>query len=147
MASNSGVYPIDPTTPVGQFRLQYGDTTSVPFDPDTPGFQNYTDYSDAEIEQFLAAGSNSINRAIGYAYLQQAGAASRQSKSVKDYDLAVDLTKRAADLRVTAEMYFGLASQDGLDEYFNIVTTGTDEWWHWEEANDFPYIGPPQFGI
>lgn len=143
MTSNSGVYPLDPTTPVGLWRLSYGDTQSVPFDPVTPGFQNYTAYSDAEISQFLSAGSNSIDRAIAYAYLQQSGAAARQSKSVKDYDLAADLTKRAGDLRTTAQFYFSRASQDGQDEYFSVVDTGNNRSWLLiEEANDFPYIDP-----
>ena len=56
------------------------------------------------------------------------GAAAKKSKSVKDYDLQVDLTKRATDLAKSAQMWFD--SADGsdaasLEEAFEIVPTGT----------------------
>lgn len=140
--SNSGVYPIDPLTPVGQFRLASGDVISVPFDPVQAGLQDYRMWSDDEIEQFLVSGGDSTNRAIGYAWLQASGAAALESKTVKDYDLAVDLTKRAEDLRKTALFYFNLADQEdsiaGLDEAFEIVSTGTDRDYI-DRIEGFPY--------
>jgi len=140
--ANSGVYPLDPDTLVGAWRLAYGDVTSVPFDPVVPGFQDYTDYSDDEIAQFIVMGGDSQNRAIGYAYLQQAGAASRQSKTIKDYDLAVDLSKRAEDLRKTAKWYFDLAdiedANSGLEDEFLIVDTGTSDGLY-DRIEGFPY--------
>lgn len=140
--SNSGVYPIDPLTPVGQFRLTSGDVISVPFDPVQSGLQNYRLWSDDEIESFLVSGGDSMNKAIGYAWLQSSALASQQSKTVKDYDLAVDLTKRATDLRKTAEFYFGLAAQEdsiaGLDDAFEIVDTGTDRDYV-DRIEGFPY--------
>lgn len=130
MAENPGIHPLDPATLVGQFRLAVGDTQSEPFDPPTPGIENYTQFSDNEILQFLVMGRDSINRAIGYSFLQAAGSAAYQSKQVKDYDLSVDLTKRADDLRKMAQSYFDLADaddlQDGSDSFFDIVPTGND---------------------
>lgn len=128
--TNRGVYPLDPTTNVGKFRLGRGDVTSVPLSPVESGYQDYAKYSDDEITQYLEMGLDSVNRAIGYSYLQASGAASEQSKTVKDYDLAVDLTKRAEDLRKTAAYYFELADQQdaltGDSDAFVIVDTGDD---------------------
>lgn len=125
MADNPGVYPLDPTSAVGRFRLASGDTQSVPYEPVVPGIQNYTFLSDAEVEQFLAQGQDATDNAIGYWYLSLAGAAAMQSKSVKDYDLQIDLTKRAGDLRAQAQFYFDRATQVAAGaEFFDIVDTG-----------------------
>ena len=125
--SNPGVYPLDPATPVGQFRLLTGDTQSVPLDPPVSGQQDYEKFSDAEIEGYLAAGGDSIPRAIGFAYLYLASQAAMESKSIRDFDLQVDLTKRAADLRAIAQMWFDRGDDDDLssaEEAFEIVPTG-----------------------
>lgn len=82
--SNRGVYPVDPLTPVGQFRLASGDVISVPLTPPEVGFQDYRMWSDDEITVFLSQGGDSVNRSIGYAWLQASGAAALQSKSVKN---------------------------------------------------------------
>lgn len=125
---NPGVYPLEPTTPVGQFRLVYGDTHSTPYDPVEPGLQNYDELSDDEIEAFLVAGGESINRAIGYYYFSLAGAAAKAAKQIKDYDLQVDTTKRSADLRALGQWWFDRADDDDViaaEEGFEIVPTGT----------------------
>lgn len=124
---NPGAFPLDPLSEVGAFRLLYGDAVSEPYDPVEPGFQNYDELSDAEIEAFLAQGGGSASRGIGYLYLALSGQAAKQSRSVKDYDLQVDLTKRAADLRGVAQMWFDRADDDDLataEDAFEIVPTG-----------------------
>lgn len=125
---NPGEFPLDPTSNVGKFRLVYGDTQSVPYSPVEPAFQNYTELSDAEIEAYLSVSSDSINRAIGYYFLALSGAAAKTSKSVADYDLKVDTTKRAADLRAIAQWWFDQADNNDVisaEEGFEIVPTGT----------------------
>lgn len=121
---NPGAFPLNPTTPVGQFRLVYGDTDSTPYDPPEPGFQNYEELSDEEIERFLSQGEGSIPRGIGYLYLALAGQAAKQSRTIQDYDLKVDLTKRAADLRAIAQMWFDRADDDddasGANDIFEV---------------------------
>lgn len=143
MADNPGTYPLVSTTPVGAFRLMSGDTQSVPFDPPRTGLQNYTFLSDDEIEQFLAQGHAVNSRAIGYWYLSLAGAAAMQSKSVKDYDLQVDLTKRSEDLRRQAQFYFNLAEADdanaGFSEAFFIVPTGRNASYCYHRAEAAPH--------
>jgi hypothetical protein len=124
--ANSGVYPLDPNTDVGRVRLLIGDTISVPFDPVQAGLQDYTLFSDAEIEQFLTAGQDSIYRAAGWAYISLAGAAAQQAESIKDFDLQVDSRQKAEQLRLQAQWYFGEADRiDGLGEDgYTIVRTG-----------------------
>lgn len=124
---NPGAYPLDPTSPVGRFRILYGDTDSEPYDPVVVGIQNYQELSDDEVEGFISQGGDSIPRGIGYLYIALAGQAAKQSKVVQDQDLRVDLTKRAADLRAIAEVWFGSADNDDLvnaEEAFEIVPTG-----------------------
>lgn len=142
-SGNPGAFPLDPETPVGHFRLLFGDTDSVPYVPVEPGFQNYGELSDAEIESFLIQGGNSTNRAIGFYYLSLAGAAAKTSRSVKDYDLQIDTTKRAADLREVAKWWFDLADGDdaiSAEEAFEIVPTGT------RGGSFIPELAPPIWG-
>lgn len=130
-AGNPGRFPIDPETAVGQFRARAGDSNSVPYEPVEPGYQNYTLWSDAEIEAYLAANPGNSSRAIGEAYLALASGAAMQSKTVKDYDLQIDLTKRAADLRAIASMWFDRADeaddQNGTGDIFDVFDTGYPE--------------------
>lgn len=140
---NPGAYPLDPATPVGRFRLEYGDTDAVVYDPPVVGIRNYEELSDTEIETYLAKGGGSTNRAIGHIYLTLSGRAAKESMSVKDYDLQVDLTKRAADLRETANLYFGLADSEDLgagEDAFLIVPTGTSQ------GEGIPEGTVPQYG-
>lgn len=104
MAVNKGVAPPDLTTDVGKFRALIGDLSYEQLDPPVSGFGNYTLFSDAEIEVFLAA-SESFEGAAALAYTQLAGQAALESRTVKDFDLQVDLTKRATDLRLIAAMW------------------------------------------
>jgi len=139
---NRGIAPPDPNTEIGQFRFTFGDTEYTELDPPEAGYGNYTYWSDAEIQAFLARSDDSITRAIGYAYLNLAASAARESKFVKDYDLQVDLTKRSADLRAIAQLYFDQADDEddnaGLGEYFDLVSTVRDSC-HTCELAEHPY--------
>lgn len=124
---NPGEYPVDLASNVGKFRAMIGDLNSTPYDPVEPGYQNFEKFSDAEIEAYLEQGGDSISRAIGYAYLYLASQAAMESVSIKDYDLQVDQTKRAADLRAIAQVWFDRADDDDIstaEEAFEIVPTG-----------------------
>lgn len=123
---NNGLAPPDPNTEVGSFRYTYGDILYTDLDPAQPGFGDYEELSDADIEALLAQGG-SVPGAIGYLYLAMSGHAAKESRSVKDQDLAIDLTKRAADLRAVAQMWFDRVGADDLiaaEEAFEIVPTG-----------------------
>lgn len=140
---NPGAHPVDLASPVGQVRAMVGDLNSEPYTPVEPGFQSFEKFSDAEIETYLAQGDGSINRAIGYSYLYLAGQAAMESLAVKDYDLQVDSTKRAADLRAIAQMWFGQADSEDVisaEEGFVLVPTGTDS------GGFIPELAPPIWG-
>ena len=135
-AGNPGVAPLDPTSDVGQVRLAIGDTQSTPYDPDEPGFGDYVMFSDAELALFFARGGTVLSGA-GFAYLALAAQAALASQSVKDYDLALDNTKRAADLRAIAQAFFDQDIAGGAGEYFDIVPTGRRS--EWAELAERPY--------
>lgn len=123
---NDGVVPVDPTTDVGKFRVLVGDTTAEKYAPDEPGRGNYAMFSDVEIEGFVALAEGSISRAIGNAYLTLAGRAALESKSVKDFDLTIDVTKRPDSLRQIAYEWFARADKEDAAETdaFYIAPTG-----------------------
>lgn len=115
-----GAVPPDFRSPTGQFRLQANDLN---YTPTTPGFGEYELFSDDEINGYLTQ-TNSILRAVGFGYLGLAGRAALESKTVKDYDLSADLTKRAADLRSQARALFeqadAEADRQGFDSFFDL---------------------------
>lgn len=111
---NLGVFPYDPLTPTGQFRVLYPDTQAVPLDPPVGGMADYEELSDADIEGFLALGNGSVFRAIATYYLQQAGKAAQQSKIVKDTDLYVSLVDRSEDLTKIAQEWFARADSEDV---------------------------------
>jgi hypothetical protein len=106
----TGAAPPDFTTSIGQFRLLANDVNYI--DPDSNGVAEFSLFSDEEIQGYVALYPNLL-RAVGYGYLGLAARAANESKNVKDYDLAADLTKRAADLRSTARAYFERADVEG----------------------------------
>lgn len=137
MAVNKGIYPLDPTSDVGKFRLLIGDTESIPLVPPETGFQNYTMFSDAEIEVFLAQSEGSLPGAAYLAYLQLAASAAMESKSVSDFDLKIDLTKRATDLRLIAMTWKDQWDADSAD-IFELFPTVPQKCGCVPEAAPFP---------
>lgn len=124
--ANPGIAPPVPGTPVGDFRAVAADTQYVPLDPPVSGQGDYTYWSDASIESFIALGKGSTFRALGYAIMEQATQAARESESVVDHDLRIDLTKKAADLREQAAFYFAEADMEDLsgEDAFTVVRIG-----------------------
>ena len=110
--TNRGVAPYDVSTSTGQFRVFYGDTEYTELFPAETGYGDYTELSDVEIGVYLAKTGDSVSRAIGYYLTTLANQASLRSKSIADYDLKVDLTKRAQDLRDQAQTWFDLADSE-----------------------------------
>ena len=93
--------------------MTYGDTVATELLPPIEGVRMYRELSDAEIEGFLAQAANeSIPRAIGLYVLSLATRAALEAKTVKDYDLQLDLTKRSGELRAAAQMWFDRADAE-----------------------------------
>lgn len=114
MADNRGVVPLDPTTDVGRLRTILGDTVATPYDPPEPGFGMYEDYSDAELEAMIGQGE-SVEDGAYLAYMQMAGAAAREAKSIQDFDLKIDTTKRAEALLKMAQLWKDAAEAASAD--------------------------------
>lgn len=119
--ANKGVAPADLTSDVGRLRAILGDMDYVPLDPPEAGFGDYGMYSDGELSVFLGQGE-SVEGGAYFAYMQMAAAAAMESRSVKDFDLSIDLTRRSGDLRAIAQMWWERAEALTADifEVFNI---------------------------
>lgn len=143
MAVNPGAYPIDPMTPVGSLRLALMDTDFEPLEPPVTGQVSYTNFSDAELQALLIQGGGNETRAMGYALLRKADAAAAEAVSVRTQDLSADLSRKAEQYRLLAQVYFGRADADdaasGTDEAFEIVPTGSYGPTHWPEAAAYPF--------
>ena len=129
---NPGIAPPDNCSHVGRFRYTYGDFIYDEYAPVVPGMGNYRELSDAEIEGFLAQSTNeSIPRAIGLYVLSLATRAALEAKTVKDYDLQLDNTKRSGELRAAAQLWFDRADAEdieaGLGDIFEIYGPGCDD--------------------
>jgi len=142
--ANVGIAPYDPTTLVGKVRVLIGDVDSTFTNPPKNGFGNYELFSDEEIESFILSAEESTLRAAGFAYLALAGRASLDAKSIKDYDLSIDLKSRSAELRKQAMEFFAQADEkdkrDGVSDVFELAQTGRPytlaelaepEYWLW----------------
>lgn len=124
---NDGAFPFDPASDVGKFRVLIGDTAAEKYTPDEPGRANYGMFSDVEIEGFVAIAEGNLNRAVGNAYLALAGRAALESKSIKDFDLTVDVTKRPDSLRQIAYEWFARADKDDAGSQDALFITPADD--------------------
>lgn len=120
---NDGAFPLDPLSDVGKFRVLIGDTSAEAYDPPEPGHRNYEMFSDVEIIALISMADGGLNRAVGNGYLTLAGQAAKESKVAKDFDLQIDLTKRATDLRLVAMQWFDRADKEqaALEDAFEIA--------------------------
>lgn len=125
MAVNKGVAPPDMTSDLGKIRAILGDLEYTELDPPEAGFGSYKLFGDAELQAFLDTGE-SIEAGAYMAYMQLAAGAAMESKSVKDMDLQVDLTKRATDLRLIAGEWKNRADALGAD-IFELFDTTIDD--------------------
>lgn len=125
--TNTGVAPYDPTTLVGKVRVTTGD---VNYGVITAGEAEYEMFSDVDIEAFLITSEDNVLRAAGFGFMALAGRASLESKTIKDYDLSIDLKSLADSLRKQAAEFFKQADdkdkRDGVSDVFELTRTGRD---------------------
>jgi len=114
MTVNVGNTPPDFNAPTGKFRLLAQDTVATDLNPPVAGQGQYSLFSDLEIAGYMAIYPDSLFRAVGTAYKALAGQAALRAKMVKDFDLQVDLTKRADALNSAADAFFERADADDL---------------------------------
>lgn len=124
--ANEGIVDFDRGSLIGRVRVMSGDSSGAPYDPEQlnpegKALGEFELWSDDEIQGFLDVSDGSPTRAIGYGFMALASQAALESRTVKDYDLQVDLTKRATDLRNTAKEWFARAdSEDVSTEGFDL---------------------------
>lgn len=143
MSQNVGIVPPDFSSSIGQFRLLAQDTNYTDLIPDEDGLGSYDLFSDAEIAGYLAMYSGySAYRPVGAAYQGLAARASMSAKMVKDYDLQIDLTKRAVALQATADALFQRADKEdaltGATSTFGLSGPADDT--VGEYMNALPYL-------
>jgi hypothetical protein len=110
--TNRGIAPLEPATDVGKLRLLVGDTEYVELAPAEPGYGDYNNFSDAELEGFIVAGGGSITRASGFAYLRLAALAAAGAISWRSDDLAVDTKLVASEYRLLSRIAFEQADNE-----------------------------------
>lgn len=136
MVDNAGKFPVDYTTDVGLFRVRFGDTV-----PDTePTVEEpcagFVYWSDTEIEGFLAAGKT-LTRAIAISYDSLAVKLILNSEVIKDFDLTVDPTRSATQMRELAKEWNVRADaeeQGGLEDFMYVVPDWSERGWHRPEG-------------
>lgn len=107
---NPGNTTIDSTSPLGQVRLNLGDTVSSPLVPDVAGQGDFRFFSDLEIQAFLSQGGNNPLMATGFAYLAWSRDAAKLAILGKTDDLQFDTTDRAKEFRLLADEWFTRAN-------------------------------------
>lgn len=118
----TGIAPPELDTPIGQFRQNTNDLVYEELDPPVVGEGEYRYNSDDEIQSWLDQSDESVYRAVGYYFEGLAGEASVNATVTKDYDLSVDLDKRAARLQEQADRWFKRADEeDGLAGFEDIL--------------------------
>jgi hypothetical protein len=117
----TGAYPLNPSTLVGQVRLNLGDSVATT----SNGAPTYAYFSDAEINAFLSVASDDVARATGLAYLQLAAKFAMQGKSIKTDDQSLDTRQRGKDLLEVGQSWLAQAdatiAAEGND-FFDIAT-------------------------
>lgn len=125
--TNTGVAPYDPATLVGKVRVTTGD---VNYGTPAGGIAQYEMFSDADINAFLVTAEDNVLRAAGFGFMALAGRASLDSKTIKDYDLSIDLKSLADSLRKQAVEFFKQAddkdARDGVADVFELTRTGRE---------------------
>lgn len=113
--TNIGQTPPDYSAPIGRFRLLAQDTNYVDLDPVVIGQGSYDLFSDAEVSGYIAMYDGySMYRPAAAAYTGLAARAAMSAKVAKDFDLQVDLSKRADALREIAAEFLARADEEDL---------------------------------
>lgn len=125
-----GAYPIDPATPVGQFRLLSGDSQGTPANPPTtPQTATYQYWSDTEIESFIEAAGGGIPLAISLAYSQMAAHWSSTGATIRTDDLTYSAKDSVGSWLNLANYWRDIADREdeaAVNDYFDLVPVGRD---------------------
>lgn len=144
MASNVGVYPFNPASPVGNVRVLIGDTDPQQINPPLGISGEYVFYSDAEIEAFISMYGDDPRLAAARILISIAGSQALLLKKWSTDDLSVDGAAIAEALRKLAkDLRDEVASGTAMTDIFEISYPGSNGLTLWPEgfALDYGYIG------
>lgn len=119
-----GQTPLDFASPIGQLRVEVGDTSFSELEPAVTGQGSYAVWSDNDLAAALARAKGSVTRAAGALTRSLAIQYAAEGKSIKTDDLAIDVKGRGADLLAVAKAFFAEADAadiSGGNDYFDIV--------------------------
>ena len=109
---NLGVFPFNPSTPVGQVRVLLGDTDPVPEPVGEVG--TYVLYSDAELEAMLAVFGGSVKRAGAQVIRSAAVSKAMTLGKWRTDDLSTDYAAVAEAMRKAALDLDNAADSDDI---------------------------------
>src|SRR5699024_12759381 len=95
---NRGIAPPDPTTDVGRMREILGDTSWVELDPPEPGYGDYENFSDAELQALLDLADGCLFLAVAFALAKLASGSTGESLSLQSDGLKVAWSTRSGGL-------------------------------------------------
>lgn len=133
---NRGIAPLDPDTPIGQFRLASGDREYVALTPPEAGYGDYKIWSDDEITSYLTLTGSNVPRAIAIGYRNIA--ASISADSIKTDDLAMAGKEEVEKWERLADKWDAIADKaDGaaVDDYFELADIGSPRHYRPPEAS------------
>ncbi len=102
MAEDLAGVPLDPTTAVGQLRINLGDAVQ-----NQDG--TYDTWGDAQLNQFLTGTTGNVYLATSNAWAIIAGNWADQAAKITRTDQALDLTSRAVNARALADYWAKMA--------------------------------------
>ena len=141
MAENIGIAPPDKKTDVGRFRLGAGDAEYTPLNPPQPGYGNYANWSDDQIEVLLDLAGGSVARAIAIAYRQLASHLTSMGATIRTEDLTYSNKETVASWLSLADYWDKTADAEeerAIDNYFDLVDNPREEEYCWPEASPRP---------
>lgn len=121
--ANTGIAPLDPTSPAGQVRLIIGDTEYAPLSPIVVGEGDYSYFSDAAITVALSLSGGGVTRAVSTLIKQLSLSLTIAGQSIAADDFKINTLGKGKDLLQVAESY--AAQADVEDERANREDEGS----------------------
>jgi hypothetical protein len=114
-----GVFPVDPSTPVGLFRVEIGDDAGVPNSPAITA--EYEFFSDAAIEALIAAYSDSRDTAMAKAMTSMATRLITSAQDIQVDDIRIRTVERANLMLQLATDLLSRAESGASSSAFSVV--------------------------
>lgn len=118
--SNLGAWPVDPTTEVGLFRIELGDTVGTPHVPED-GLAEFQFIGDAGISALLLAYPTMRDTAMSKAMFSMASQMIVSAQDIQVDDIRIKTIERARLMLEAAIALGGVASAADASNAFSVV--------------------------